>query len=123
MSIVYNLYKHSPPEDGNQFFSKFILPVMEELPDNPKKVSSKYMNVGINNLGSTCYMNSMLQVLNAVEPFRNALMMAEVENPLVQEIKSLLSYLFFSERVDYVPKKLLEAFVPPINPAIQQDTT
>jgi ubiquitin carboxyl-terminal hydrolase 34 len=38
-------------------------------------------------------------------------------------MKSLFSYLFFSERVDYIPKNLLNTFIPPVNPSIQQDTT
>ena len=79
--------------------------------------------MGLNNFGSTCYMNSMLQILNSVGPFRNLLMQASVESPLVEELKQLFSYIYFSERIDYAPKKLLEAFVPPINPGIQQDTT
>ena len=68
-------------------------------------------------------MNSMLQILNFVTPFRNLLMQANVEIPLIEELKQLFSYLFFSERIDYAPRKLLDAFVPPINPGIQQDTT
>ena len=81
------------------------------------------MQVGLTNFGSTCYMNSMLQVLNSIEPLRNTLMMTDIDSPLIHEMKSLFSYLFFSERIDYGPKKMLEAFVPPINPGIQQDTT
>jgi len=50
-------------------------------------------------------------------------MMANVEAPVIRELKSLFSYLFFSERLDYIPKELLASFVPPINPGIQQDTT
>lgn len=68
-------------------------------------------------------MNSMLQVLNSVEPFRNLLMQANVQSPLVMELKELFASLFYSERVDYAPKKLLQSFQPPINPGIQQDTT
>jgi hypothetical protein len=68
-------------------------------------------------------MNSMLQVLNSIDPLRNAIMMANVEAPVIRELKSLFSYLFFSERLDYIPKELLASFVPPINPGIQQDTT
>jgi ubiquitin C-terminal hydrolase len=81
------------------------------------------MHVGLNNLGSTCYMNSMLQVLNTIDPFRNALMRTHSEAPLVAQLQALFSYLFFSERLDYVPRELLNAFEPPINPSIQQDTT
>ena len=79
--------------------------------------------MGLNNLGSTCYMNSMLQVLNTIDSFRNAIMRASSEAPLVNQMQSLFSYLFFSERLDYVPRDLLNAFEPPINPGIQQDTT
>lgn len=65
----------------------------------------------------------MLQVLNSIGPFRNALMMTKIESPVIKELKSLFSYLFFSERQDYAPKDLLKAFVPPISTGIQQDTT
>lgn len=65
----------------------------------------------------------MLQILNSVAPFRNLLMQTNVDSALVEEVKQMFSYLFFSERVDYAPKKLLESFNPPINPGIQQDTT
>jgi ubiquitin carboxyl-terminal hydrolase 34 len=68
-------------------------------------------------------MNSMLQVLNSIDAFRNVIMMANIDAPLIHQLKSLFSYLFFSERLDYIPKDLLSSFNPPINPAIQQDTT
>lgn len=66
--------------------------------------------MGLNNLGSTCYLNSMMQVLNTIDPFRNALMRTASESPLVLQLQSLFSYLFFSERLDYVPKELLNSF-------------
>ena len=50
-------------------------------------------------------------------------MEAEVDSNLVNQLKELFASLFYSERFDYAPRKLLEAFVPPINPGIQQDTT
>jgi ubiquitin C-terminal hydrolase len=83
MEIVYQLYKESEG-DHSGFFDTFILPVLRELPENTKKTSSKYLSVGLNNLGSTCYMNAMLQVLNSIEPLRNAIMMANVESPLIR---------------------------------------
>lgn len=81
------------------------------------------MHVGLNNLGSTCYLNSMLQVLNTIDPFRNALMRTHSEAPMLVQLQALFSYLYFSERLDYIPRDLLNAFEPPINPSIQQDTT
>ena len=51
------------------------------------------------------------------------MLMAQHEAPIVKELQALFSFLFFSERLDFVPRQLLNAFVPPINPSIQQDTT
>ena len=68
-------------------------------------------------------MNSMLQVLNTVAPFRNSLMKCDSDNPVIKELKQLFAALFYSERMDYAPLNLLNSFVPPINPMIQQDTT
>lgn len=36
------------------------------------------MHVGLNNLGSTCYLNSMIQVLNSIDTFRNVIMMTNI---------------------------------------------
>ena len=120
--IVELLHEISREEDPN-FLQDFVLPVIQELPTEAKKNEAKSLHVGLNNFGSTCYMNSMLQILNSVAPFRNLLMQASVESPLVEELKQLFSYIFFSERIDYAPRKLLQSFIPPINPGIQQDTT
>ena len=122
MEVLFQLYRESG-EGKEEFFGKYIVPVLAELPDNTRKTAARFMHVGLNNLGSTCYLNSMLQVLNSIDAFRNALMMTDLTAPLIHQFKSLFSYLFFSERLDYVPKELLNAFSPPINPAIQQDTT
>jgi hypothetical protein len=50
-------------------------------------------------------------------------MQTNVDAPLVRELKNLFAYLYFSERQDYIPENLLQAFVPPILKGIQQDTT
>lgn len=36
------------------------------------------MHVGLTNYGSTCYLNSMLQVLNSLDLFRNAIMLSNM---------------------------------------------
>jgi len=73
--------------------------VFRELGDTSKKNSLRTMYVGLTNYGSTCYLNSMLQVLNSLDIFRNAIMlsdMGQAETPLIRELKSLFSFLFFS---------------------------
>lgn len=67
----------------------------------------------------------MLQMLNSVQPFRNGLIMAEpaADSAIVFELQRLFSYLFFSERQDFVPDEFLKGFNPPVNPLVQQDTT
>jgi len=47
---------------------------MNEIVDTSKKNSLRTMHVGLTNFGSTCYLNSMLQVLNSTDIFRNAIM-------------------------------------------------
>lgn len=95
MEITYHLYKESD-EDKSQFFEKFILPILNQLPESTKKTSTRTVNVGLNNPGSICYMNSMLQVLNTIEPLRNALIAADLQVPIIQELRELFSYLYFS---------------------------
>lgn len=121
-SIVAKMHKLSPAIEP-LFINEYILPVVRAISPEVRLTGSKCMEVGLKNYGSTCYMNSMLQVLNSVGPFRNSLMKCDSEAPLIKELKTLFGALFFSERVDYAPGNLLKAFVPPINPGIQQDTT
>ena len=82
MEIVYLLYKYSK-EDHSKFFETFILPVFNEIIDTSKKNGLRVMHVGITNFGSTCYMNAMLQVLNSIDIFRNAIIMANADIPLL----------------------------------------
>lgn len=58
--------------------------MFDDLPDKKRKFETKSMQVGLCNLGSTCYMNSMLQLINSVPQFRNLLMMSTSEAPLVK---------------------------------------
>jgi hypothetical protein len=83
----------------------------------------KNLAVGLKNFGSTCYMNSMLQVLNSLSPFRNSLIRSKSDSNVIKELKKVFAALYFSERIDYAPFDLLNSFVPPINPSLQQDTT
>lgn len=121
--IVGRLHELSESDDKEEYLNKYILPVLLNIQPEVRLSSSKSMAVGLKNFGSTCYMNSMLQVLNNVGPFRNSLMNVNSELNLIKELKKLFAGLYFSERLDYAPGDLLAAFVPPINPGLQQDTT
>ena len=74
LQIVALLQKASPFAD---FVSSLILPLLEHFPSKIRKPSLKSLAVGLYNFGSTCYMNSMLQMLNVIKPFRNGLLMAD----------------------------------------------
>jgi ubiquitin C-terminal hydrolase len=82
-----------------------ILPLLDSITFKPRKPATKDLMVGLYNLGCICYINAMLQMLNSVQPFRNGLIMAEpaADSAIVFELQRLFSYLFFSERQDFVP--------------------
>ncbi len=56
---------------------------MDELEDTSKKTSNRSQFVGLSNFGSTCYLNSMLQMLNAVDSFRNVMLQTGVISPVI----------------------------------------
>lgn len=66
--IVIKLHEISPNED---FIRQYILPIVHRIKNDVNLTGQKSLDVGLKNFGSTCYMNSMLQVLNSVRPFRN----------------------------------------------------
>jgi len=70
---VANFHSVSPAIEPH-FLNNYILPVIRSISPEVRIVSTKSSDVGLKNYGSTCYMNSMLQVLNTVVPFRNSLM-------------------------------------------------
>ena len=73
MEIIFHLHEVSAEQDP-KFIDEYILPIFNDLPKNKRKFDTKNLQVGLNNLGSTCYLNSMLQILNFVGPFRNGIM-------------------------------------------------
>lgn len=56
------------------FIDNYILPIIKSIKNEVRTCAEKSYRVGLKNFGSTCYMNSMLQVLNSIGPFRNSLM-------------------------------------------------
>lgn len=77
MNVVLLLYRSNPSDC--EFIETLIVNVMESLPAKLRKPSTKDSMVGLYNMGCICYINAMVQMLNSVEPFRNGIMMAEVD--------------------------------------------
>ena len=74
--IVNKLHSITATQDQD-FIEKYIFPILEDLGESVRMTDKKNLNVGLKNFGSTCYMNSMLQVLNSIGPFRNLLLKTE----------------------------------------------
>jgi ubiquitin C-terminal hydrolase len=83
MEIILYLHSVSVDEDAD-LIDQYIMPIFNDLPLHRRKFDTKNMQVGLNNLGSTCYMNCMVQTLNSVSAFRNLIMQANNDTALVK---------------------------------------
>ena len=107
-----------------------------------KKEPKRCGYVGLKNIGCICYMNSILQQMYMVVPFRNAIMSADdkkgvkhnssiynnnfFDDNLLHQLQRMYTYLTFSEKQAYNPKDFCSSFKDldgqPINIHLQQDS-
>ena len=116
------------------------IPTTKENKGNINDQVKVFGHVGLINLGSTCYMNAILQQLYMVPSFRYAIMSAndndsinptlkygEKDENLLHQLQAIFSYLNLSNKQSFEPKYFCKAFKDnegkPTNPRIQQDSS
>ena len=107
-----------------------------------KKEPKKFGYVGLKNIGCICYMNSILQQMYMVLPFRNAIMSSDdkkrlnnqicdhnrniFDDNLLHQLQKMYTFLTFSEKQAYNPIYFCSSFKDldgqPINILLQQDS-
>ena len=107
-----------------------------------KKEPKRCGYVGLKNIGCICYMNSILQQMYMVLPFRNAIMSADdkkeikantsiynnnfFDDNLLHQLQKMYTFLTFSEKQAFNPKDFCSSFKDldgqPINIHLQQDS-
>lgn len=78
-----------------------------------KTFKSESGKVGLNNLGNTCYMNSILQALFMTKYFSNYILLNEYKWPLLSKLQNLFALLQFSKRASLSPNDILHLARPP----------
>ena len=109
-------------ENIKNLIEKHLTKIDESLPEyNPYESSRNYTNyIGLKNLSSICYMNSVLQQFFMMPFFRNAILSLQIPNELPEDKEDndnllfqlirMFYYLNYSDKGEYNPKNFVFSF-------------
>ena len=139
IDLILKLLKIFSSFDSNKYISTQNSNLTKK---KSKKEQKRCGYVGLKNIGCICYMNSILQQMYMVIPFRNAIISSDdkkdakpstsiynntfFDDNLLHQLQKMYTFLTFSEKQAYNPKNFCSAFKDldgqPINIHLQQDS-
>ena len=101
--------------------------LLPEVPSTSQKLSDDFTfkgRNGINNLGSTCYINTLMQSLNTASNVVNRILSLPTEglSPYLSQLRDFMGQLRYSRNPSISIKPLLIATIPNFDPYKQEDT-
>lgn len=106
LNLVIKIY---PPSKN---YKKYLSSTSWSSIQNSLIALPRNEKVGLNNLGNTCYMNSILQALFMTKLFSNNILQNEHKWPLVLKLQSLFALLEYSPRNSLSPSEILNIAKP-----------
>ncbi|XP_018027567.1 uncharacterized protein LOC108682838 [Hyalella azteca] len=121
-SSLADLSVAAAQEDQHHAYS----PSQTELPDESIVPRVNRLPAGIDNIGSTCYYNAIIQALFGTDPFRHAVVTSQDSLCATHEtLQELFSLLLFTEQASIEPSKAMVTTVAPeyFEPGQQHDAS
>lgn len=120
--------------DKQEAFKEILLPPwIRDRPEEKMEVDEDYYQrkiekVGLNNLGNTCYMNSVLQALFMTRQFSYEILASKQvdysSQHVLKTLQNLFALLTHSKRISYSPTEIFQASKPSyFLPGQQQDSS
>lgn len=120
--ILEPIYKKTPPSANYRTYLDYTAWSDEENQYIVQRLEND--KVGLNNLGNTCYMNSVLQALFMTKLFSNNVLSQEHRWPLISKLQTLFAMLQFSHCRSLSPSDILHLARPPgFHPGEQHDSS
>ena len=100
-----------------RLYGKLSSPTQEPWCVLNKTISNSRMRfsdgVGFNNMGNTCYFNSLIQALWLSVPFQSDVVFSRVDSSILTELRRVFLNLSYSIRTSFSPDTLFHVVRPP----------